>query len=519
MTYPIRFFQKDNSMNMGKYFLFATLLSSCLVLLVYTNVRAASDDNIEYQCRRPEPIRVECDYRLLAPDTVTVVNANLSGNPPLPLPPPKHIPYPRPDSVTAILFVIDTSTPAKLPLKIEHLRLLAAMKKSHHSFGLAVLHNGFKIIEPLGTVAQTIFRAANHLDKVEIPAGSAPGLMPAIQDLGGFQADRKAVFFFSDGNVTQPSYYQTDLINAAQENKVAIFSIAYPPNGKGTSAQHEALRRLSAETGGGFAIASEQNTDTYELLGKLMTGLDNGGRLIVDLAATIPAGVTGIRSLILTLELMSTKTVEIATPLDFNPTPVNPASPTANPPPATPAVPAKTPKKLTADNWASFPTAVIVYLLAFITACSVLFWWLLRNRSPTTERSTKPVAKQVHDTTAILILQTPTATRFAVPFPRCRIGRGKENDVVLDDSTVSRQHADIIRNYNGTYTIYDHESMNGVFVNNQRVQSSTINGGDRIDIGNVPLLFTLERDQEKAGETSPHPDKVEGIIEVPHVLH
>jgi FOG: FHA domain len=49
-----------------------------------------------------------------------------------------------------------------------------------------------------------------------------------------------------------------------------------------------------------------------------------------------------------------------------------------------------------------------------------------------------------------------------------RIGRAPENDIVVSDPTVSRQHAEI-RNVSGAYRIVDLDSSHGTFVNGQRV--------------------------------------------------
>jgi hypothetical protein len=64
-------------------------------------------------------------------------------------------------------------------------------------------------------------------------------------------------------------------------------------------------------------------------------------------------------------------------------------------------------------------------------------------------------------------------------------------DVVLDDRDVSRQHARI-RQEGKEFFIYDDASMNGTFVNGQRIDRAPLHDGDRIEVGNTELEFRVE---------------------------
>ncbi|MFC1852904.1 FHA domain-containing protein [candidate division CSSED10-310 bacterium] len=70
------------------------------------------------------------------------------------------------------------------------------------------------------------------------------------------------------------------------------------------------------------------------------------------------------------------------------------------------------------------------------------------------------------------------------------IGRGKKNDVTLDDKRVSRQHA-IIMWEKDHYIIKDFKSVNGTHVNNKRVTSKPLEQGDEIRIGSHEFLMTV----------------------------
>jgi DNA-directed RNA polymerase subunit RPC12/RpoP len=69
-----------------------------------------------------------------------------------------------------------------------------------------------------------------------------------------------------------------------------------------------------------------------------------------------------------------------------------------------------------------------------------------------------------------------------------RIGRSLAADIRFDDPTVSRRHALIVRQPDGL-RVLDDRSLNGVFVNGERVEWSTLADGDEIVIGRHRLHF------------------------------
>jgi hypothetical protein len=69
------------------------------------------------------------------------------------------------------------------------------------------------------------------------------------------------------------------------------------------------------------------------------------------------------------------------------------------------------------------------------------------------------------------------------------IGRAANlNDIVLDDLSASRQHARL-RFQNGNYILFDLASVNGTFVNDQRIQRRVLTDGDLVRIGETVLVF------------------------------
>ena len=79
-----------------------------------------------------------------------------------------------------------------------------------------------------------------------------------------------------------------------------------------------------------------------------------------------------------------------------------------------------------------------------------------------------------------------------------RVGRSLSAHVRFDDPTVSRRHALIHRDGSGV-RVLDDRSLNGVFLNGERVDWHELEDGDQIAIGAFRLFFMSVRDRSRAG--------------------
>ena len=81
-----------------------------------------------------------------------------------------------------------------------------------------------------------------------------------------------------------------------------------------------------------------------------------------------------------------------------------------------------------------------------------------------------------------------TGDYYSVAGERTTIGRAPECDVFLDDVTVSREHAVLERRPDGIH-VRDQGSLNGTYVNRERVEESRLADGDELQVGKYRLSF------------------------------
>ena len=107
------------------------------------------------------------------------------------------------------------------------------------------------------------------------------------------------------------------------------------------------------------------------------------------------------------------------------------------------------------------------------------------------EREAAPASPAAHAGGPALVVRSGggrTGESFALDRERTSIGRSPDCDVFLDDVTVSRRHAVVIADGGGT-RIEDMGSLNGSYVNRQRIDSSRLDDGDEIQIGKYRLIY------------------------------
>jgi hypothetical protein len=77
---------------------------------------------------------------------------------------------------------------------------------------------------------------------------------------------------------------------------------------------------------------------------------------------------------------------------------------------------------------------------------------------------------------------------FPLDGDRMTVGRRPDSDIFLDDVTVSRDHAILVRRADDYY-LDDCGSLNGTYVNRRRIESHRLSDGDELQVGKYKLTF------------------------------
>jgi pSer/pThr/pTyr-binding forkhead associated (FHA) protein len=95
----------------------------------------------------------------------------------------------------------------------------------------------------------------------------------------------------------------------------------------------------------------------------------------------------------------------------------------------------------------------------------------------------------VPGTALLVVLRGPnTGARFLLDSDEVSSGRHPDSDIFLDDVTVSRKHA-TFRHEGDDFLVRDVGSLNGTYVNKERIDEITLRTGDEVQIGKFRLVF------------------------------
>ncbi|MGV1035231.1 MAG: FHA domain-containing protein [Microbacteriaceae bacterium] len=104
------------------------------------------------------------------------------------------------------------------------------------------------------------------------------------------------------------------------------------------------------------------------------------------------------------------------------------------------------------------------------------------------------IASLPHDSALLVVRRGPnTGARFLLDTDVATVGRHPDADIFLDDVTVSRRHAQFLRD-DHTFSVRDLGSLNGTYLGGERIEADVVlNDADEVQIGKFRLTFYASR--------------------------
>ena len=104
------------------------------------------------------------------------------------------------------------------------------------------------------------------------------------------------------------------------------------------------------------------------------------------------------------------------------------------------------------------------------------------------ELATPPIEVPAGDAMLVVKRGPNVGGRYLLDTPVVTAGRHPDSDIFLDDVTVSRRHAEILHDEDG-YRLRDVGSLNGTYLNRERIEAADLKNGDELQIGTFRLVF------------------------------
>ena len=414
-------------------------------------------------------------------------------------------------NISALLILIDNSMgsrdfPRTATLEANKQAVLDIINRAPPSLriGLSTFANDLVPVAPIGAPRAEI-RAA--LPKIK-PDGLGTRLyrrgMDAISQLAAEKAERKALLIFSDGKDEDTGYTLDNLLEAAKKSNIIILTVGCPERQQDVPALGN-LQKLAAETYGFYDQMQLVNSggrivskNPPKLAESLLNSLCGGGDVVTSLKDVAPASKV-------TVTLTTKEGQKLEKTLDRKPV-VKP-TPSATPTPASSPVATASPAQ--AGSTTEIVDEGIPMTVWIIVAAAALLGLIIIIGAVMAAGKKKPLAAPAMPPNfdavspaplpsparsaalAHLVLQDANSTRLAITKTASRIGRRADNDIVFSNDSVSGHHAELHMGRDGSFTITDLGSGNGVVINGSRVTQSALRDGDSVELGEVRFRFSV----------------------------
>jgi hypothetical protein len=401
-----------------------------------------------------EPRSINCDYRH-SPDYTPRQISGFLNSTEIQLDPKTHSVFPASGETSSILILLDVSDARRAvtirDFIVPSLTKLLGQNKPHQRFGLAVFDGELKVLAPIVEGSAAARGALKDVSAQGLATEFYKSLLRAVEVLEKTDSQRKILIVVSDGKAEDTSYSRGDVVQAAERAGVSVLSVGYSERGS-DAAYLQTLQRLSSDTHGVY-LNGRSERHTSDLISSL-NGLEKGGRV------QIPAeSVFGVASVKIVFGLDDEKKVTLSQDLVMSET-----------------------RSLSDRVVAS----LVRYWYIWLAAVSLILLLTLGLRRFLLRRADLSLRNRPY---GLLVEMDSKGSRHVLKGSATRLGRGRDNDLVFANNTVSLNHAEIHRRRDGRVLVTDLSSSNGVLLNSGRVSEAELNSGDILELGEVRLRY------------------------------
>jgi hypothetical protein len=400
------------------------------------------------------------------------------------------------NSLTGMFLVqiLDPARRATLVQMADAVVRIAEQRDGNRRLAAYSFDNDLTLLADFDAPKRDFERQVRAVKAVALPTQLYKTSLDAIAKLAREKGDRKALIILGDGQSDDTADEHDQVVKAAREAGVVVHALGFLGSAA-DSPKFQALRRLADETGGFRREVRVGGTQKYAVSNKFVAeALENGGSLkmtlkeppgsvTVTMTATFAEGRTDSIDRSFTL---------VAPPASPQPPPQTQPSQGGAGPVAEPSAPSAWYERLLGWALANLALAVVVgaALIAGVAGLAVL---AVNSFSAPTPGATLPVEEgRVYGWLEML---DGAASRYPLRTTNARIGRHRDNDICLQNDSISRRHALLHFNAdNRRFRITDLGGDNGVIVNTVKQQSHELSDGDLVELGEVRLRFRVNKE-------------------------
>jgi hypothetical protein len=366
-------------------------------------------------------------------------------------------PYPGPTDVTAAIALLDIGDLRREDQILTGKKIQVALglgSKPYDRLWFAVYALEAALLKAPNDSADALLEILREFRAVDEPSNLTGAVVHSVRTLQGEQASRRALFVVTDG-------HNEGVLTLDQVRDVAIgagvivnFIIL---NGGQRPADLPALEAMAVATGGQLI----REDDLVSFIGDPFAAIDSGGEQVIPLAG-VERFFWETNAKLKAVFSYGDRQFELAVDVDV------------------PRAGVGSTAQHVLANHKIAAGGIGLGVIALGAGATVLLLRRGQSRQP-------DIASRV-DAAVARLEDIGTGAMHSLAADRVTLGRGADNNIVVEDASVSRHHAIIVRDADGIISI-ESTGKNGTFVNHLEVAMSDLDDGDLITLGKTTFRF------------------------------